>query len=1032
MTACPRCGFESPEPFRFCPDCGAELETRHRELRKTVTVLFSDVVGSTSLGESLDPELLRRVMGRYFEEVRVVLERHGGTLEKFIGDAVVALFGVPAAREDDALRALRAAAEIRERLDVLNDDFERELGIRIEVRTGVHTGEVVVGETDLEGFRASGDAMNVAARLEQSAAANEILIGSQTRALGGDAIVVADVEPLTVKGKAEPLEAFRLLRVLPHASPYERREDAPLVGRRNELAAIHDAHCRAVTNEDCALATIVGSAGVGKSRLAREFLTGLDENVLALVGRCAAYGEGITFLPLAEALDPVLGRDPRADVLGLLAGDDRAELVADRVAAALGAEEGGGSAEDTFWAFRRLFEVLACERPLVLVVDDVHWAEPTLLDLLEYVATFSSGAPMLLLCLARPELLDERPTWAAPRENATVIVLAPLSEDEAAILIEHLGADRVLRDEDRRRILDAADGNPLFLEQLLMLNSGAEADRELEVPRTIQALLAARIDQLDSRERLVLASAAIEGREFHRGAVLELLPDDARPEVGTSLLSLARRQFIRPLRSAGDDDAFAFVHGLVRDAAYAETPKDVRAELHVRLADYLEQQASSSVEIVGHHLARATRLRLELGRRDETTERLAQRAAERLAAGGRRALELGDDRAAATLFDHASELVSTEDHFGRSVRGDLGRALTGTGDLDQARTIFSQFRDAARAAGERGLELRAELGLANLRVQTDPAMSNAELVAFAEDALPVFEEEQDEYGLARSWFLIHWAWFRSGRYADSVDAAERVIEHSARAGDTREQLRALGAIAMAHLWGRTPVVEAELRLDELVERSGGARLMEAFAHRVRGGLGSLTGDFERGQEHCRRAVEIYQELGHRLSALGVVVELQRVERKAGRLDVAEQELRAALERAEELGDAGYVTWVAISLARVLAEQGKLGEAVQVARTCRDSHIAYARIVSRLVESAALAADSRIAEAEERVVKALALVEQTDMLDLQGDVLLALADVDLAAGRGEAAAQRVADALGLYERKGDVVSAARARARLAAA
>jgi class 3 adenylate cyclase/tetratricopeptide (TPR) repeat protein len=1002
------------------------------ELRKTVTVLFSDIADSTSLGETLDAEALRRVLARYFEEVRVVVERHGGTVEKFIGDAVVALFGVPTTREDDALRALRAATEIGERLQVLNDDFERGLRIRLGVRTGVATGEVFVGGESSDGFTAAGDTMNVAARLEQSAAEGEILIGARTRALGGDAILVEEVGRLELKGKSVPVEAFRLVRVLPQASPYGRRDDAPLVGRRAELAALHEAFARAIEREECVLATVVGSAGVGKSRVVREFVGQLEGSARVLIGRCIAYGEGVTFLPLVEALEDVLGSDVRAGVRDLLVDDERADQIADRVAAALGTDDVGGSGEETLWAFRRLLEALARERPLILVVDDIHWAEPTLLDLLEYVASFSSGAPMVLLCLTRPEVLEERPTWTAPRENGALVVLGPLGEDDATTLVGHLSVDHALPAESLRRIVEAADGNPLFLEQLLALNAGRGGNGQLEVPPTIQALLAARIDRLERGERTVLACAAVEGREFHRGSIVELLPDEARADVGTNLLALARRQFIRPLRGAGPDvDAFAFVHGLVRDAAYAETPKELRADLHVRLADYLERQAGVPVEIVGHHLAKASRYRLELGQRDEVTQELATRAADLLATGGRRALDLGDDRAAATLFDHACELVSVEDVSALPLYIELGRALAGAGELAQAGAVFSDVRAAAGSAGEQALELRAELGLLSLRAQTDPELRMAELLAAAERALPVFETEGDERGVARAWFLVHWARFRTGRYAESIDAAEKVVGHSAKAGDRREQLRGLGQIAMGTLWGPTHVDDGLRRCDELVERAGGARLVEAFADRVRGGLCSMNGDFERGRELFARAVKIYEELGHPISAVGVVSELQRLERQAGRLDVAESELRSAYARLQELGDFGYVSWMAAALARVLSEQGKHAEAVELARVCREelqADVAYAQVVARLVEAAALAAESHIPDAEARALEALALVEETDMLDLHGDVLVALAELDRSAGRSDAAITRVAQAIELYERKGDAVSAARVRPR----
>jgi class 3 adenylate cyclase/tetratricopeptide (TPR) repeat protein len=999
--------------------------------RKIVTVFFSDIVESTSLGEALDPEALRRVLGRYFDEVRQVLERHGGTLEKFIGDAVVALFGFPAAHEDDALRALRAAAEIRERLEVLNEDLERDFGVRIAVRTGVHTGEVVVADEGAgTGFTASGDTMNVTARLEQSARADEILIGRQTRELGGDAIVVEQTEPLLVKGKTAPLEAFRLVRVLPHAAPDGRRDDLPLVGRRRELAALRDALRRAETGRECVLATIVGGAGVGKSRLAREFLAPLDDGVQVLLGRCPSYGEGVTFLPLTDALRPVLGSDPRGRVLELLAEEERRALVAELVATATGAVDGGGSPEEIFWAVRRLLEALAARSTVLLVLEDIHWAEPTLLDLVEYVAAFSSGAPVLLLCLGRSELLDERPTWAAPRENGVLTYLPPLAEDESMALVQNV-TQRTFDSDELRRILDAADGNPLFLEQLLALNAEAGRSGELVVPPTIQALLHARIDRLGTDERIVLESAAIEGREFHRETVVELLPPDSRQNVGTHLLSLARRQFIRPLRGSDPgEDAFAFSHTLVRDAAYAAMPKEVRADLHVRVADHLEARERSQPEVVGHHLAEAVRYRRELGQ-SAGTDTIAARGARLLAAGGRRALGSGDDRAAARLLETAADLVPSDEDVGRDLRLELGRALAGSGQLDRAQAVFSELHAAARRSRDRLLELHTELGLASLRAQTDAAMPMSELSAIGERAIPELEAEGDDRGLARSWFLIHWALFRTGRLADSIEASEQVVAYSERAGDSRERLRALGAIAMAILWGPISVGDARRRCDELLERGGGARLMDAFTARVRGGLSSMDGQFERGRADCRTAVEIYEELGHPISAIGVVMELQRIERQDGQLEAAERELRVAYERLAEIGDLGYVSWVGAALALVLAEQGEVVEAKRLARVASEDvqrDHAYAQVTARLAEATALAKEARVIDAESVALDALGLVERTDMLDLHGDVVLALADIHIAAGRSDAGARRVAEAIDLYDRKGDVVSAARARSR----
>ena len=1031
MPVCPGCGYESAEVFRFCPSCGEEQQLDSREVRKTVTALFSDVVGSTSLGETVDSELLRRVLRRYFEEARLIVERHGGSVEMFIGDAVVALFGVPAAREDDALRALRAASEMRTRLDALNDDFVREFGFRLDVRMGVNTGEVIVGETSLDGFRASGDTMNVGARLEQNAAPGEILIGALTRELGGDAIVVEAVERLAVKGKAESLVAFRLLDVLSATSPYARREDAPLVGRVTELASLRDALHRSESEQRCVLVTIVGPAGVGKSRLTRAFLEALDGSTCTLVGRCVSYGEGITFLPLAEALGPVLGDSPHGRVLEILGADDRAAAVADGVGSALGVGDNTASTEETFWAFRRLLESLARQQPLVLVVDDIHWAEPTLLDLLEYIASFSTGSPIMLLCLSRPELLEDRPTWATPRDNASVIVLRPLADDESLALVESLSGDRERSSGEVQRIVEAADGNPLFLEQLLALEAGRDREGELVIPPTIQALLAARLDQLEEPDRRVLECASIEGREFHRELVVELLPSRDRDDVGSSLLVLARRQFIRPVGGVRPgDDAFAFVHTLIRDAVYAAMSKAQRTDLHLRVADHLERRHEGG-ELVGFHLADAVRYRRELGATDESTRDLASRAAARLGEGAQRALAGGDDRAAAKLLERATELAPLDDPVGLAMRLDLGSALAGSGRLESAEAAFSAAAEAGRTAGERSIELRAEIGLLNLRTQTDIEITMAEVASTAERALEEFEQLGDERGLAAAWWLVHWSRFRSGQYARALEAAERAVEHARRAGHRREELRALGAIAMSMKWGPTPVAEGLRRCDELVERAGGAQLVQAFADRNKGVLYSMTGELELGRAHIARAVEIYEELGLAVSAIGTAVEFEPVDRQAGRLDVAEELLRSAYVRMREIGDLGYLSWIGPRLARILALRGDAEGALELAARVRgemQTDHSFGQIGVRIAEATALAAQGRAAEADVVALEALELVERTDMLDVHGDVLELIAELDLAAGREDLAYERFENAAALYERKGDVVSATRVRER----
>ena len=399
MTTCPSCGAENPAGFRFCGSCGAALEETApaREVRKTVTILFCDVTGSTALGERLDSESLRRVMERYFTLAREVLERHGGKVEKFIGDAVMAVFGIPAVHEDDALRAARAAHELREELRGLNADLQREFGTELQVRIGVNTGEVVTSEG---GTLATGDAVNVAARLEQAAEPGDILIGDSTRQLAEGALELELVEPVEAKGKSEPLVAYRLLGVRPDTPGFERRFDAPFVGRGGELEQLVQAYARAVRDSSCQLFTVLGPAGIGKSRLVVEFVES-QPDAIVLRGRCLAYGDGITYFPLVEILEQIA---TDAELGRVIAADPEAAGLLNTVSTAIGlADEEVVSREDTFRAVRRLFETFAGSSPLILIFDDVHWAEQTLLDLVDHIADWSREAPILLLCMARPE-----------------------------------------------------------------------------------------------------------------------------------------------------------------------------------------------------------------------------------------------------------------------------------------------------------------------------------------------------------------------------------------------------------------------------------------------------------------------------------------------------------------------------------------------------------------------------------------------------------------------------------------------------
>ncbi len=794
MPACSTCGFESERPFRFCPECGTEqaAATPSREQRKTVTVLFCDLTGSTALGETLDPERLRAVLARYFERMKAIVERHGGTVEKFIGDAVMAVFGVPVLHEDDALRAARSAIEMR--------DAMPELGL--QGRIGVTTGEVVTGT---EERLATGDAVNVAARLEQAAKPGEVLIGRPTLALVREAVEVEPVEPLELKGKAEPVPAYRLLRV--RDAP-ERRHQTRFVGRERELAIVREAWERVEREHRCELVTVIGDAGVGKSRLAAEFLSSIEATVV--LGRCPPYGEGITYWPVVEVLKQLDVSPPD-------------EAAAAAIGSLLGESDAATSAEEIAWAFRKTVEHAAEERPLVVVFDDIQWGEPTFLNLIEHVALLSSDASILLLCMARPELTGHRPTWPV------TLRLEPLGDED----VEELIAERVAG-ELRTKIARAAGGNPLFIEEMLAMAD--EGDGEVVVPPTLQALLAARLDQLEADERSVLERGSIEGEIFHRGAVQALGP--AETQVTPHLAALVRKELISPDRpQLTGEDGFRFRHLLIRDAAYDALPKAIRADLHERFASWLEDRGTELVEpdeLLGYHLEQAHRYRTELGTLGGGT--LAAAARRHLMAGGHRAALRQDFGAAVNLLDRAASLLPTAE-LDLALETELADCLIWSGRGDDAGRRADALVERASAAGDRVGELCGMVLSGMFRINFESGAAE-EVAALVEQSLPVFQEAGDDMALYIAYYALAEVAQTRAQMRAGLEAIERAFFHGRQVDYAPPGLFAWRAAC--RYFGTTPVSELLAWIDENEPRAKRDHFLRAY----RAGALAMLGRFD--------------------------------------------------------------------------------------------------------------------------------------------------------------------------------------------
>ena len=1046
---CPACDEENPERAKFCLNCATPLTAPAEpaaEVRKVVTIVFADMAGSTAIGERLDPEALRRVQARYFDTMTAVIEQHGGTVEKYIGDAVMAVFGIPRLHEDDPLRAVRAAFGMQEALIGLNDELARDHDVRIAIRIGVNTGEVVAGDPTAGQRLVTGDTVNVAARLEQAAGAGEVLLGGSTYRLVKDAVEVETVEPLELKGKSERVPAFRLRDVRTDTAGHVRNLDSPMVGRTKELELFRRGLERSRDERTSHLFTLLGPAGVGKSRLVREFLADADATVLR--GRCLSYGEGITYYALGEIVRQAAGiaetedvTASRAQLTGLLADAEDGDRIARLVGGLFGWADPAGP-DDAQWGVRKLFEHLAKDRPLVVLFDDIHWAEPLLLDLIEHLADWTREAELLLVCVARPELLESRPGWGGGKMNATSILLEPLGGDEAGALLDNLLSGADLPGTARERILAAAEGNPLFVEEmigmliddgLLRFEEGAwravDDLADLTVPPTIQLLLAARLDRLDAEERAVIERGAVEGKVFHTGAVTSLLSEGLRGQVRPRLLALARKELIRPARAEfAGEDAFRFRHLLIRDAAYQAMPKEQRAELHEGFARWLTDVSGDQVgeyqEILGHHLEQAYRYRSELGPPDEHTEALARDAAAALRVSAERAAAMGDVLGAIRLLERTVKIADGLERARALV--DLGEALEARGEYARAIEILGGFLSSPEADMEPGLRIRASIFELISRGLMEPEIGLAYGVERATELLGEAESIGDQHATTACLLALGTLWFWMGRCADAFAVCERLLPLVGNLNVTYRNLAMSGFITEAY-FGSSPI-DTGFALIERVREAGDVGIRGLIrCDQVAAALFAMGDDEERFDEmsaHVDRAfAEVGDPEGLNIQNQGLPESLWRLGRDAEAIAML-RAVKAHLDARHETGNNSTITAL---LATFLAETGEFDEAWAMTEAARamSSPDDFGALVpvgwaSGLIASASGQHDAALAALDE----ALALIRETDYLNFHADTLRIRGQVLWAAGRRDEAEASFAEALALFERKGNVASARR--------
>jgi len=1029
VLICSTCGTENPDGQKFCGECAAPLgaATSTGEVRKIISALFCDLVGSTSLGEQHDPEVLRPILDGYFTQMRSAVERHGGLVQKFIGDAVVAVFGLPTAHEDDALRAVRAGIEMQERLQILNEATP----ITLAARIGITTGEVLVPG---DGKPIIGDAMNTASRLQSGAEPGQVLIGEPTWRLVREAVSAEEVEPVRAKGKAEPVPAWRVLAVHQGTA----RSETPLVGRDRHLTVLHQALQDTIDDQACTLVTVLAPPGVGKSRLAGAFSEVVRERATVLVGQTPSYG-GATFASLVELLSHAAGR-PDGDAEQVAAAlrervvdQPDGDSVGDRLAQVLGVGE--ALASDASWAVRRLLEVIAAEQPLVVVLEDLHWAETPMLDLADAVIERVHGA-VLFICLARPELLEQRPTWAAGKPRVITMTLPPLTPEEARRVAELLlGAEAPAAVIDR--VCETAEGNPLYLEQLtaMLADQGLLVDgrwvgsdeTDVEIPETLQALLASRLDRLDPTPRLILERAAVEGRRFRMAALRALAPELSHGDVDTAIASLEKKGLVQP-----EDEAagrWRFAHALVLEAAYRGLSKELRADLHERLSDWMIEEDADQADVdesVARHLERALHLREELGARDERSAALAERAGELFATAGSRAYAAIDFITSRDLLGRAAALLPERSPRRFDLIPNLGAALADSGKTEEAEALLSEAVEQARAAGSERDALRAAVQLLVNRIYRSPTEAEIDAAAVeAQGATHAFEALDDDVGMAEVALALSYLEEARGRIAEAQAWLSRALRHALAAGRSREATAAAGDLLGHAIRGPLPFDGFAADAEELL--SLGEPISGSVGHALLAVAALAAGDEPGFGEHEDRCRDILDRYGLHWLAATYGLYVAAIEITVGKAEAAERRLREAREFLAPLGNVWWASMADRHLIEAVGAQDRPQEFLRLS----DAFAASVQLTDRgtLIERQLILARAQLLrgaapDAEAAARRALKLLEPTDFVIASARAHLVLADVLDARDLGDDAAEARSEAIAKLRAKGNLAAVAR--------